>query len=170
MLALLLLCLSIVKVEASVVTYDILPGEKYEIDANGQLVRVIPYQKPTNPIVKEMKKAFFRDIRLGYFYDILRDSPQDRGRLGVSSPMLSYRALSLDPLILYNPNNAHTQTEFATSLSVILLGNRNTQEEIDFVKKSKGKRIIDRMFLGSMILQNFSTGKFGFGIEVGLIF
>lgn len=147
-------------------------GETIEMLPDGTIIKVID-DKETNPIIREMKKAFFRDVRVGYFYNVLGIEEKDRGRLGVSSPFLSYKAFSLDPLILYNPASAHSTTEFAASFNVILLGNRNQPEELEYVKKSKrsGKRrIIDRMFLGMMTFQNFSSGKFGFGIQVGLIF
>lgn len=122
-----LLCLFLFKVSGFTETikietnesFIVQPGERYVIDENGQIVKEIHYNDSTNPVMKEIKEAFFRDIRVGYFYDLLRDSPQDRGKLGVSSPMISYKILSLDPNILYNPNNAHSTTDlpFLSTLS-----------------------------------------------------
>lgn len=146
-------------------------GDSVVILDDGTILEGKPYKWKNffKDVQKDTENSFFRDIRAGWYFDLL-DKPNKRDKLGISSQIIAWRKLSLNPTLIYTPTGVKAIAEFGVTLNLYLLGDRNTGEEKEYLRKSKGKRITDRIYLGSYLGPNFSTGQFMLGVEAGLIF
>lgn len=122
--------------------------------------------------IKDTKEVFLKDVKTGVYYDFLVSEYPERYKFGVSSQLLAYKFIALEPVMIYTPNSAGSIAEFGFSFPVRLgyipIGRGLLLK--DLAPYENKNNILDRLYIGLYGSQNFTTGRFGFGGTAGLRF
>lgn len=118
--------------------------------------------------IKDTKEVFLKEARIGYFHDFLEDKFPDRHKFGLSTTLIAYKFIGVDPIAIYTPSSANAIVEgglaFPIRLGYIPIGNGRLLK--DLAPANREDNLIDRIKIGLYTSQNLSTGRFGFGWNI----
>lgn len=118
--------------------------------------------------IKDTKEVIFKEAKVGYFHDFLEDKFPDRHKFGLSTSLIAYKFIGVDPIAIYTPSSANAIVEgglaFPIRLGYIPIGNGLLLK--DLAPANREDNLIDRIKIGLYTSQNLTTGRFGFGWNI----
>jgi len=129
-----------------------------------------------NEIKEDTKEVLGKEFKTTYFRDFLEKDGDSRNKIGVSTPLLAWKFVTVEPSFIYTPKSDHEVVEFGLSFPIridrVPLGKDNIFA--NFVEKYKQKdkvsKWLKKVYFGPYLSHNVSTGKFGFGVNTGFRF
>ena len=100
--------------------------------------------------VKDTKEVFMKNVKTGYFYDFLEKDGLNRHKFGVSTPLVAYKFLAVEPIAIFTPSSADAIAEagfaFPIRIGYIPIGSGLLIKDLQAIKE-KENNILDRLYL-----------------------
>ena len=133
-------------------------------------------------LVTDTQEKFAKDLKTGYYKDFLA-SGDNQNRFGVSSTVLAYKFISVDPAWIYTPSSANRVGALGISFPIhptkIPIGSQTVgeilQDEFGELEKWDSERWLSRFYVGPYFAVDafnlFQEDKlFQFGVNAGVKF
>ena len=138
----------------------------------GSLAQAYTWWDLKEDFVEDTKEIFLKSVKTGYYHDFLERELAKKHKFGVSTGLLAYKFMALEPIAIYTPSSSDQIVESGMSFPIrigrIPIG--NGMELRDLSEKTETGTILDNVGIGFYLSQNFTTGRLGAGLTVNYNF